>query len=64
LALGVVFGDIGTSPLYALRETFFGRNPVFIDLPSYRVCLRVQFLYSRNPKDAETPLPSHLENLR
>lgn len=24
LALGVVFGDIGTSPLYALRETFFG----------------------------------------
>ena len=21
-ALGVVFGDIGTSPLYALRETF------------------------------------------
>ena len=22
LALGVVFGDIGTSPLYALRETF------------------------------------------
>ena len=24
LALGVVFGDIGTSPLYALKETFFG----------------------------------------
>ena len=23
-ALGVVFGDIGTSPLYALRECFFG----------------------------------------
>ena len=27
-ALGVVFGDIGTSPLYALRECFFGHNPV------------------------------------
>jgi KUP system potassium uptake protein len=26
--LGVVFGDIGTSPLYALRECFFGRNPI------------------------------------
>jgi KUP system potassium uptake protein len=27
-ALGVVFGDIGTSPLYALRECFFGAHPV------------------------------------
>jgi KUP system potassium uptake protein len=27
-ALGVVFGDIGTSPLYAVRECFFGRAPV------------------------------------
>lgn len=25
-ALGVVFGDIGTSPLYALRESFAGEN--------------------------------------
>ena len=25
LALGVVYGDIGTSPLYAIKETF---NPV------------------------------------
>lgn len=24
-ALGIVFGDIGTSPLYAMKETFFGR---------------------------------------
>ena len=23
-ALGVVYGDIGTSPLYALRECFYG----------------------------------------
>src|SRR5688572_6514274 len=28
LALGVVYGDIGTSPLYALRECFFGSHSV------------------------------------
>ncbi len=28
LALGVVFGDIGTSPLYAMRETFAGAHPL------------------------------------
>lgn len=27
-ALGVVFGDIGTSPLYALRECFVGHHPI------------------------------------
>jgi KUP system potassium uptake protein len=27
-ALGVVYGDIGTSPLYAMRECFFGTHPV------------------------------------
>ena len=31
LALGVVFGDIGTSPLYALRETFAGAHPLPIN---------------------------------
>ena len=30
-ALGVVFGDIGTSPLYALKETFFGHHPLELD---------------------------------
>ena len=30
-ALGVVFGDIGTSPLYAMRETFIGPHPLVID---------------------------------
>ena len=30
-AIGVVFGDIGTSPLYAFRETFAGHNPLAID---------------------------------
>lgn len=32
-ALGVVFGDIGTSPLYALRECFAGAEPLRLDLP-------------------------------
>jgi KUP system potassium uptake protein len=27
-ALGVVYGDIGTSPLYAIRECFFGSHAV------------------------------------
>jgi KUP system potassium uptake protein len=26
--LGVVYGDIGTSPIYALRETFSGKHPI------------------------------------
>ena len=30
-AMGVVFGDIGTSPLYALRETFAGHHPLTPD---------------------------------
>ena len=30
-ALGVVFGDIGTSPLYALRDTFAGHHPLPLD---------------------------------
>jgi KUP system potassium uptake protein len=25
--LGIVYGDIGTSPLYAVRECFYGKNP-------------------------------------
>ena len=29
-ALGVVYGDIGTSPLYALRECFIGPHAVGI----------------------------------
>ncbi|ATE65795.1 potassium transporter Kup [Rhizorhabdus dicambivorans] len=30
-AIGVVFGDIGTSPLYALKETFVGHHPLAVD---------------------------------
>lgn len=30
-AIGVVFGDIGTSPLYALKESFVGHHPLVVD---------------------------------
>jgi KUP system potassium uptake protein len=30
-AIGVVFGDIGTSPLYALKESFTGHHPLTVD---------------------------------
>ncbi|MEZ5737602.1 MAG: potassium transporter Kup [Novosphingobium sp.] len=30
-AIGVVFGDIGTSPLYAFREAFVGPHPLALD---------------------------------
>jgi KUP system potassium uptake protein len=30
-AVGVVFGDIGTSPLYALKESFVGPHPLAVD---------------------------------
>jgi KUP system potassium uptake protein len=32
-ALGVVFGDIGTSPLYAVKECFSGEHAVKADVP-------------------------------
>src|SRR4029078_2076400 len=28
LAMGIVYGDIGTSPLYAVRECFYGTHAV------------------------------------
>ncbi len=28
--IGVVFGDIGTSPLYALKETMAGHHPIAV----------------------------------
>jgi KUP system potassium uptake protein len=30
-AVGVVFGDIGTSPIYSVRETFAGHHPLVPD---------------------------------
>ncbi len=31
--VGIVYGDIGTSPLYAFRETFAGHHPMPVDAP-------------------------------
>lgn len=33
-ALGVVYGDIGTSPLYAMKEIFFGKEAIAINTSS------------------------------
>jgi KUP system potassium uptake protein len=33
-ALGVVYGDIGTNPLFALTEAFGGEHPVRVSVPS------------------------------
>jgi KUP system potassium uptake protein len=30
-AVGIVFGDIGTSPIYAFKETFIGEHPLTLD---------------------------------
>ena len=30
-AIGVVYGDIGTSPLYAMKEVFVGHHPLAVD---------------------------------
>jgi len=30
-AIGVVYGDIGTSPLYAMKESFIGPHPISVD---------------------------------
>jgi K+ transporter len=34
-ALGVVFGDIGTSPLYALKESFHAAHGLGFTLKTY-----------------------------
>ena len=30
-AIGVVYGDIGTSPLYTMKESFLGPHPLAVD---------------------------------
>ena len=30
-AIGIVYGDIGTSPLYALKESFIGPHPMDVN---------------------------------
>lgn len=42
-ALGVVFGDIGTSPLYAMNEIFFGQSHIPRDRIAILGCLSLVF---------------------
>lgn len=42
-AIGVVFGDIGTSPLYALKETFAGAHPLPVTQANILGVLSVMF---------------------
>jgi len=45
-ALGIVYGDIGTSPLYALKECVHGRHAVSADIPANVLGLLSLMLYS------------------
>ena len=42
-ATGVVFGDIGPSPLYAFRESFIGRHRLPVDPPHVLAVLSMLF---------------------
>ena len=42
-ALGVVFGDIGTSPLYAFKEAFAGAHGMPLNLPNVLAVLSMMF---------------------
>src|SRR5436190_1407008 len=42
-ALGVVYGDIGTSPLYALRECFVGDHALAVTAPNVLGILSLVF---------------------
>ncbi|HEY3149060.1 MAG TPA: KUP/HAK/KT family potassium transporter, partial [Dongiaceae bacterium] len=42
-AIGVVFGDIGTSPLYAMKESFVGAHPLTPDVPHVMGVLSLMF---------------------
>jgi KUP system potassium uptake protein len=37
-AVGIVFGDIGTSPIYAFRETFAGHHELAPDRSTSSAC--------------------------
>jgi KUP system potassium uptake protein len=42
-ALGVVYGDIGTSPLYAFKEAFSGPHGLPLDPPGVLAVLSLMF---------------------
>ena len=43
VALGVVYGDIGTSPLYAMRQSFLDENGIAITAPNVLAVLSLIF---------------------
>src|SRR5688500_20191616 len=43
LALGVVFGDIGTSPLYAVKETFSAEHGIALTRENILAALSLMF---------------------
>ena len=42
-AVGVVYGDIGTSPLYAMREVFVGHHPLAVEQTNVLGALSLMF---------------------
>jgi hypothetical protein len=52
-AIGVVFGDIGTSPLYALKETFAGHHPITVEPESILGVLVADLLDHHGAGDLE-----------
>jgi len=42
-AIGVVYGDIGTSPLYAMKQCFIGAHPLAVDRPHVYAVLSLIF---------------------
>jgi len=45
--LGVVYGDIGTSPIYAFRECFDGKQPIAVTPDNVLGILSLMFWTSR-----------------
>ena len=54
-AIGVVFGDIGTSPLYALKESFSGEHAMPITPESVMGILSIMFWGHDRAGYAEVP---------
>ena len=47
-ALGVVYGDIGTSPLYAINEIFMGHAHTQVTLANIEGCISLVIWALRN----------------
>ena len=58
-AIGVVFGDIGTSPLYAVRETFAGQHALPVTAQNVYGVLSVDLLGARHRRDAQVHHAHH-----